>query len=93
MAHPAVGAVESLSLFDTGSQIVRRRWNPAPAILVDQDAFSLGGQKSLSLARALKCAEVELRKRKDHHKSGQHYNKDRCQDPALHLAVRQDGLM
>jgi hypothetical protein len=93
MAHRAVGAVESLSLFDTGLQIVRRRWNPAPAILVDQDAFSLGREKSLNLAGLLKCAEVELRKREDHDKARQHYNKDRCQDPALHSVVRPEGPM
>ncbi len=93
MAHRAVGAVESLSLFHTGLQIVRRRWDPAPATLVDQDAFSLGGEKSLSFAGLLKGAEVELRKRKYHRNSGQHYNNDRCQDPALHLAVRPEGPM
>ena len=91
MAHRAVGAVECLSLFETGLQVVGWRWNPAPAILVDQDAFSLGGDKSLSFAGPRKCAEVELRKCKNHHNYGQHYNKDRCQDPALHLAVRPDG--
>ena len=93
MAHCAVGAVESLSLFETGLQILRRQWNPAPAILVDQDAFSLGREKSLNLAGLLKCAEIEPRKHKDNDKSGQHYNKDRCQDPALNLAVRPEEPM
>lgn len=92
MAHCAVVAVESLSLFETGLQIVRRRWNPGPAILVDQDALSLGGKKGLNLPGALKCAQVELPKCKGSYEARQHYNNYRGQDPALHV-VRPEGPM
>jgi hypothetical protein len=88
MTHRTIGAVKSVSLFDAGLQIVRSRWNIAPAVPINQKAFNLSREKRFEFTRFLERAELDLSECQDDHGDTQRANNKYHHGPALHLISR-----